>query len=62
MPWRQRENIGLRGFLSTVYMDSYPQIAMRFRTKVFTLFLIVALLTASLIATFMYGPMKRLWI
>ena len=34
---------------------------MRFRTKVFTLFLIVALLTASLIATFMYGPMKRLF-
>ncbi|HEY5953091.1 MAG TPA: adenylate/guanylate cyclase domain-containing protein [Terrimicrobiaceae bacterium] len=42
-------------------MDSYPQIAMRFRTEVFTLFLIVALLTASLIATFMYGPMKRLF-
>jgi hypothetical protein len=41
-------------------MDSYPQLAMRFRTKVFTLFLIVAILTAALIAAFMYGPMTRL--
>lgn len=34
---------------------------MRFRTKVFTLFLVMAILTGSLTAAFMYGPMTRLF-
>ncbi len=42
-------------------MDSYAGLAMRFRTKVFTLFLVMAFLTAALIAAFMYGPMTRLF-
>jgi adenylate cyclase len=34
---------------------------MRFRTKVFTLFLVMAVLTGSLIAVFIYGPTTRLF-
>ena len=34
---------------------------MRFRTRVFTLFLVMAILTGLLIAAFMYRPMKHLF-
>ena len=34
---------------------------MRFRTRVFTLFLIMAVLTGLLIAAFMYAPTKQLF-
>ena len=34
---------------------------MRFRTRVFTLFLVMAILTGLLIAAFMYRPMKQLF-